>query len=99
LFTGDFASPTDMKAFGLVNEVVPTADLAATAQKLAERLAAKSPLVLRRMKEIANRALDQSEAAALRDEMLALRDHLRSADVREGLAAFVEKRKPSFSGR
>jgi enoyl-CoA hydratase/carnithine racemase len=99
LFTGDFASAADMKAFGLVNEVVPAADLAAAAQKLAERLAAKSPLVLRRMKEIANRALDQSEAAALRDEMLALRDHLRSADVREGLAAFVEKRAPSFSGR
>ena len=99
LFTGDFVSASDMKAFGLVNEVVPAADLAAAAQKLGERLAAKSPLVLRRMKEIANRALDQSEAAALRDEMLALRDHLRSADVREGLAAFVEKRAPSFSGR
>jgi enoyl-CoA hydratase len=99
LSTGDFVRAADMKAFGLVNEVVAATDLAAAAQKLAERLAAKSSLVLRRMKQVANRALDQPEAAALRDEMLVLRDHLRSADVREGLAAFVEKRKPSFSGR
>jgi len=99
LFTGDLVSAADMKAFGLVNEVVPSADLVPAAQRLAERLVAKSPLVLQKMKEIANRALDQTEAAALRDEMLALRDHLRSADVREGLAAFADNRNPVFRGR
>jgi enoyl-CoA hydratase len=99
LFTGDFVSAAEMKTFGLVNEVVIATELASAAQRLAERLVAKSPLVLRKMKEIANRALDQTEAAALRDEMLALRDYLRSADVREGLAAFADKRNPVFRER
>jgi enoyl-CoA hydratase len=99
LFTGDFYSADDMKAFGLVNDVVPAPDLPAAAQTLADKLATRSPAVLRAMKRIANRSLEQSEAAALRDEMLALRDHLRSADLREGLAAFTAKRKPVFTGR
>jgi enoyl-CoA hydratase/carnithine racemase len=99
LFTGDFCSADEMKAYGLVNEVVPAAQLAAAVQKLADKLAAKSPAVLRAMKTIAERSLDQSMTAALRDETLALRDHLRSADLREGLAAFADKRKPVFTGR
>jgi hypothetical protein len=41
----------------------------------------------------------ETEGAALRDEMPAMRDHLRSADLREGLAAFAAKRKPVFTGR
>ena len=41
----------------------------------------------------------ETEGAALRDEMLALLDHLRSADLREGLAALAAKRKPVFTGR
>ena len=69
------------------------------APKLADKIAAKSPAVLRAMKAVADRSQGQSEAAALRDEMLALRDHLRSADLREGLAAFAAKRKPVFTGR
>jgi enoyl-CoA hydratase len=99
LFTGDSCSAEEMKAFGLVNDVVPASELPAAAQKLADKLAAKSPSVLRAMKAVANRSLDQTQAAALRDEMLALRDHLRSADLREGLAAFAAKRKPVFTGR
>jgi len=54
--------------------------------------------VLRRMKEVANRSLDQSQQASLTDEMLNLRDHGRSYDMHEGLAAFREKRKPQFKG-
>jgi hypothetical protein len=82
-----------------VNDRVPASELCAAAQKLADKLAAKSPTVLHAMKRVADRALDQTAAAALRDEMLALRDHLRSADLRERLAAFATKRKPAFTGR
>lgn len=96
LFTGEVVSAQQMMAFGIVNEVVSGAALVAVAQALGERLAAKSGVVLAKMKALVNRALDQSEAAALRDEMLALREHLRSVDVREGLAAFAEKRNPEF---
>ena len=99
LFTGDFCTAEEMKAFGLVNDVVPATELPVAAQKLADKLAAKSPAVLRAMKAVADRSLDQSAAAALRDEMHTLRNHLRSADLREGLAAFTAKRKPVFTGR
>jgi enoyl-CoA hydratase len=96
LFTGEVVSAHEMMAFGIVNQVVATPDLASSAQALGERLATKSPRVLRKIKEVVNRALDQTETAALQEEMLALREHLRSADVREGLAAFAEKRNPEF---
>jgi len=58
----------------------------------------KSPAVLRRMKAVANRSLNVDETAALAEEMLNLRAHMRSWDMREGLTAFGEKRKPQFRG-
>lgn len=99
LFTGDFVSAAEMKDFGLVNQVVPDDQLEATVQTLADKLAAKSPLVLRRMKEVANQSLGQSRDAALHHEMVHLRQHMRSHDIQEGLAAFSEKRRPAFKGR
>ncbi len=98
LFTGEFVSAEKMREYGLVNQVVPPEMLEDAAQALADLLAEKSPLVLRRMKEVANRSLDQAQDAALRHELLELRDHMRSLDFQEGLAAFKEKRPPNFTG-
>jgi enoyl-CoA hydratase/carnithine racemase len=98
LFTGDALPARELMAMGLVNQVTPDDGLVAAVDAMVEKLATKSPAVLRRMKEVANRSLDQSQQASLTDEMLNLRDHGRSYDMHEGLAAFREKRKPQFKG-
>ena len=98
LFSGENVSAQDMMDWGLVNMVVPDAELHDAVQAFTDRLADKSPALLRRMKTVANRSLNVDEPAALAEEMLNLRAHMRSWDMREGLTAFSEKRKPQFRG-
>jgi len=88
-----------MKHYGFVNEVTPHDELENTTQALADHISAKSPLALRRMKIVAQETQGQTRDDALRNEQLIFRQHLRSADMVEGLAAFAEKRTPSFQGR
>lgn len=98
LFTGDFLPAAQLVEAGLVNEVVPDEQLQSAAGALAEKLAGKSPLGLGRMKTLVNQGWDQPLDAALKAELDAFHAHGASRDMREGLAAFVEKRSPQYTG-
>jgi enoyl-CoA hydratase/carnithine racemase len=82
---------------GLVNAVHdPVLD---SAREVATMLASKSPIALRLMKELANRALGGDHGANLEAEGETFGELFSSEDAKEGLAAFVEKREPKFVGR
>jgi enoyl-CoA hydratase/carnithine racemase len=99
LLTGKTLAAAEMKALGLVCEVHPDDALEGAVMALAQQIAAKSPIALARMKEVARASADKSRADALLHEQVLLRRHLRSADLQEGLRAFTEKRPPRFQGR
>jgi enoyl-CoA hydratase len=99
LFTGEFLPAETFVAAGLVNEVVDDDALQAAVERLVSKLAAKSPLVLRRMKALVDDGLEQPVSVALRQELLVSDVHAYSDDLKEGLAAFEAKRRPNFTGR
>ncbi|HKB52657.1 MAG TPA: enoyl-CoA hydratase/isomerase family protein [Ramlibacter sp.] len=99
LFTGELVAPAQLLAAGLVNEVAPPAGLDAAVERLIGKLSNKSPLGLRRMKELVDDGLEQGKETALRLELLASALHAQSYDMQEGVAAFNGKRKPEFQGR
>ena len=99
MFTADLFPAERLAAFGLVQEIVPDAGLADTAEALVARLAERSPLGIARMKALVDGGLEQCKAQGLGAESLMSKLHAFSADRAEGLAAFAEKRAPVFHGR
>lgn len=98
MFTGDLLPAIEWKALGLVNSVVADDAFIDAVADLAKKLATKSPLILARMKQALNDALDQPLAIAIRYERALSNLHHFSADRVEGLAAFKEKRTPQYTG-
>lgn len=99
MYTGEFLPVRDLLAMGLVNEVVPDGELTAAVERLVAKLATKSPVGLARMKYLVDAGLNQPEDTALRLELTVFDVHAASEDMREGLAAFEQKRTPQFKGR
>lgn len=99
MFTGQLLAAAELVHWGLVNQVVPADQLVPTVTELAGKLSAKSPLVLRRMKQLIDDGLQQPRDVALRNELVMSALHFYAHDRMEGLKAFVEKRQPQFVGR
>jgi enoyl-CoA hydratase/carnithine racemase len=99
LLTGRRVSAQEACDMGLVNEVVPRAELDAAVDRWVEAVLACAPLSLQAIKQVVKRTstLSASEAQALR--LPALVSALQSEDANEGVRAFQEKRKPRWSGR
>lgn len=98
LFLGDDLPAVVAERWGLVNRVVPDAELAATVAELADRLAGGPTRALAAAKWLVNRAADVDRRTALDDEAMVQELVVGTADAREGLTAFAERRAPSFRG-
>jgi len=98
LLTGDQIPAAEAHRLGLVNLVVPAAELMAEVKKLAAALAAKAPVAVRYILEAVNKGLEMPFAQAQIFEATLFGLVASTADMREGTAAFLEKRKPAFKG-
>jgi enoyl-CoA hydratase len=85
--------------WGLVERVVPRAQLLDAALEIAQTFAARSPHAVAVLRELARTTRDLSLEEGLRREAEAFRRCLASEDGQEGVAAFLEKREPRFTGR
>ncbi len=98
ILTGRTVAADEALALGLVNRVVADAELGATVQALAEQLAAAPTGAIARDKELLRRSLTSDFASQLQAEIEFQVERGASSDFREGITAFLEKRKPVFTG-
>lgn len=99
LLTGRMMTAREADAMGLVSTVVPDAEVMDAALKLAETIAAMPPLAARQIKEVLLAGQDAPLDAALMLERKAFQLLFASQDQKEGMRAFVEKRKPTYQGQ
>jgi enoyl-CoA hydratase/carnithine racemase len=99
LLTGDIINPEEALALGIVNRVVPHDHLMEEALNLAEKIAEKPPLAVRMIK----RAVYQAQTGSLRSHLDYISSQLalltETEDHMEAAKAFIEKRKPLFTGK
>jgi enoyl-CoA hydratase/carnithine racemase len=99
LFTARRFSARDALQMGLVNAVLPKAELDPYVRRVAERVAANAPLTIRSVKRIVRELAKEPDARDGQAMSESVRACFASEDYREGVRAFLEKRPPRFAGR
>jgi 2-(1,2-epoxy-1,2-dihydrophenyl)acetyl-CoA isomerase len=98
-YTGDPIAAPEAERLGLINRVVPDADLEKETRALARRLAQGPTLALGRAKELVYRSLGETLETQLEHERDFIALSSTSEDFQEGVQAFIQKREPKFRGR
>jgi len=98
LLTGDSLSAKEALQYGLVNRVVPVEAYYSEALKLAKRIAKQAPLAVKVIKKTVHKAADLPLQEGMDYERNSFYLLLASEDRKEGMQAFLEKRKPRFTG-
>ena len=99
VMTGDMVDAETALRIGLVNAVVPHAELMTKVREVAQKIAGKAPLAIAQCKRVLERGLDVPLPIANELEAQAFASLFGSTDQREGMSAFLEKRKASFLGK
>ncbi len=99
LMTGRLISADEALRYGLVNRVVPEAELEKTTMELASKIAEASPLVLAIGKRAFYGQIEQDERSAYEYATNVITLNLMAEDAQEGIKCFLEKRKPAWKGR
>jgi enoyl-CoA hydratase len=99
ILTGRMIDAAEAERCGLVSRVVPAADLLAEARAAAAKIAALSPVAVAVCKEMVETAFETPLAQGLRSERRLFQALFGTHDQKEGMAAFLGKRKPTFEGR
>jgi enoyl-CoA hydratase len=97
--TGRMMDAAEAERAGLVSRTVPAAELLPEAMKVAERVAAMSRPIAMMVKEAVNRAYETTLAEGVRFERRLFHSTFATEDQKEGMAAFIDKRKPAFRNR
>jgi 2-(1,2-epoxy-1,2-dihydrophenyl)acetyl-CoA isomerase len=98
MYTGEPLRAADAERLGVYNRVVPAAELEGTVRELADRLASGPTMALAAAKRSVNFGANTTFEEAMDFEFLLQAVQMQGKDFKEGVAAFLEKRKPQFKG-
>jgi enoyl-CoA hydratase/carnithine racemase len=99
ILSGEMISAQEAYRIGLVNEIVPAADLITRAETVLKKIGANAPIALKLALEAANKGMETSQSEGLLLEASYFGLCAATEDKKEGTSAFLEKRPPQFRGR
>jgi enoyl-CoA hydratase/carnithine racemase len=99
ILSGEMISAQEAHRIGLVNEIVPAADLIARAEAILKKIASNAPIAIKFALEAVNKGIEVSQSESLSLEAAYFGLCAGTEDKKEGTSAFLEKRPPQFRGR